>query len=206
MTCLRDPWPALDFSLSSRPTRLSGETSMSALKSPLSLLISSVVIALTLSCIAASAELTSLSKQTVPASSSNAGKRPISIRQFHSGKMRLAATMAECQQALRDAVALCDSLFNATGSAHYRNTQWHSTCLANARTQFDNCRSTVGQQTRRRSTNHPARARPRHLRCASECARMALTARLTRSVGQFIPRCDRPGCRGRGSFCARCCD
>ena len=74
------------------------------------------------------------------------GARAESSHRPQEPTIRLAATMAECQRALQDAVAICDRLFNSSGSTTtYRNTQWHSTCLSNARTKFDNCRSTVGQ-------------------------------------------------------------
>jgi hypothetical protein len=53
-----------------------------------------------------------------------------------------ADCMQECQRKLRDDVALCDKLYESEGSVHYHNTDWHKTCLANARTNFDNCKST----------------------------------------------------------------
>lgn len=110
------------------------------------LMIGGVLIALSFSCIDAWPKLTNSSEQTVLASLENANKRSMPLQQFQSSRVRLAATLAECQRALRDAVALCDKEFNSSGSVTtYHNTQWHSTCLANARTSFDNCRSTVGQ-------------------------------------------------------------
>ncbi len=47
----------------------------------------------------------------------------------------------ECQQRNRDKVRICDDLFNSQGSAHYHNTEWHKDCLAQAKTEFDNCLS-----------------------------------------------------------------
>jgi hypothetical protein len=66
-------------------------------------------------------------------------------RHFQPGTPHMAATVAECQQALRDAVAICQRLFESTGAvATYHNTQWLNQCLETARTNFDNCRSTAG--------------------------------------------------------------
>jgi len=48
----------------------------------------------------------------------------------------------ECQRRLKDKVAICDKIFESAGSAHYHDTDWHKTCLENARTEFDNCKST----------------------------------------------------------------
>lgn len=109
------------------------------------LMIGGTLVALSFSCIDAKPKLLNSPEQTVLASLENANKRPMFVQQFQPGKVRLAATLSECQRALRDAVGLCDSIFNSTGSAYYRNTQWHNTCLSNARTNFDNCRSTIGQ-------------------------------------------------------------
>jgi hypothetical protein len=48
----------------------------------------------------------------------------------------------ECQRRLKDKVKICDDLFESEGSAHYHDTKWHDTCLKNAKTEFDNCKST----------------------------------------------------------------
>jgi hypothetical protein len=65
---------------------------------------------------------------------------------FQPGASHMAATVAECQQELRDAVAICQRLFESTGAATtYHNTQWLNQCLETARTNFDNCRSTAGE-------------------------------------------------------------
>jgi hypothetical protein len=47
-----------------------------------------------------------------------------------------------CKTRLRERVKICDDLFNSSGSAVYNDTQWHNGCLAEARTEFDNCLST----------------------------------------------------------------
>lgn len=49
--------------------------------------------------------------------------------------------VSECQNRLREKVEICDDLFNSEGSVYYRDTVWHRECLANARTEFDNCLS-----------------------------------------------------------------
>ncbi len=48
----------------------------------------------------------------------------------------------ECQQRFRDRIEICNDLFNSPGSPYYRDTVWHRRCLEEARTEFDNCRST----------------------------------------------------------------
>jgi hypothetical protein len=52
-----------------------------------------------------------------------------------------ADCMTECNQRFKDKVAICDKLFESTGSAYYHDTAWHKTCLDNARTEFDTCKS-----------------------------------------------------------------
>ena len=60
-----------------------------------------------------------------------------------AGRLHLAQAtcVPECQRRLTDRTRLCQVTFESTGSAHYHNTATHRTCLENARTEFDNCRS-----------------------------------------------------------------
>lgn len=50
--------------------------------------------------------------------------------------------LAECKQSYLDRVSVCNDLYNMPGSATYHNTESHKTCLNNAKTNYDNCRST----------------------------------------------------------------
>ena len=87
---------------------------------------------------------TTLEYQTGAPPAANSLETPPLAQHFRSGTPQIAVKIAECQQALRDAVAICQSSFEATGAlATYHNTQWLNVCLANARTSFDNCKSTA---------------------------------------------------------------
>lgn len=68
-----------------------------------------------------------------------------------AARSRDADCVSDCQQRLRDKVQICDDLFNSPGSSYYHDTVWHNGCLANARTEFDDCLSTCGTQTSLRS-------------------------------------------------------
>lgn len=57
-------------------------------------------------------------------------------------KARDEKCVAECKRELREKVAEYRALFESEGSVHYHDTEWLSTVLANARTNFDNCLST----------------------------------------------------------------
>ncbi|WP_298868740.1 hypothetical protein [uncultured Gimesia sp.] len=47
--------------------------------------------------------------------------------------------VAECKRGLRDKVTNARKLFNSKGSAHYHDTAWLNTVLANARNEYDAC-------------------------------------------------------------------
>ncbi len=58
---------------------------------------------------------------------------------------RRQVCVQECQTANRNGVTMCQYLFEKTGSATYHNLDSQRTCLANVKTNFDNCMSTCPQ-------------------------------------------------------------
>lgn len=50
--------------------------------------------------------------------------------------------LEECKRRNRERVEICNDLFNSPGSVYYHDTKWHKQCLENARTEYDNCKST----------------------------------------------------------------
>jgi len=74
-----------------------------------------------------------------------------------------ASCIGECQRRLRDKVKICDDLFNSPGSVYYHNTAWHTTCLANARSEYDACIAICKAEYSQKYT-HRAKRPPKKLR------------------------------------------